>query len=414
MAKIPLIILLLFLAACGEIIPHEPDLRADEHESLQLWLWDAAMEDAAREIAAGFDMEVTVIPWGEYWSSLQTALNAGTGPDIFWMNQPNAAAFMPSGLIMDLTEFSLDLTGFAPVQYEPFMYMGRLYGLPMFYDMVALFYNRTLFDEAGMAHPPRRGWTWEEMREAALALTAFAGDEVRQFGIGVSHGTQVGTANFIFQAGGHMLCETGRALDIGNAGAMEALRFMHDLMHVDRVSPTPAQNDEMNALGGLFVSDMMAMEIGGLWRAALYYEFLGGQLGIAHLPGRVREASSFHNLAYTVSAHTRQPEAVAAFLAYAATAAHGDIVAEVFLPAHSGSLQTWLEQSPEGFEVFAEALEYAVPLQLAARNAGPAWDALSREMKALFSSEDAITDEAVAAINRAVTAVINYPVPNHP
>ena len=403
------LLLLLILSACG----YDVDDYVEEQVTLQLWLWDETVKGL--EITAGFDrpdidLEIIVIPWADYWQRLQSALFAGDGPDIFWMNHPNAVSYMPSGLLMDLTELGLELSGFEAAQYLPFMYQGRLFGLPMFFDTVALFYNKTLFDEAGIPYPPHRGWTWEEIREAALALTVTSDDEVRQFGLGISHNTQIGTANFIFQAGGHMFSPDRMALDINNSGALTALRFMHGLIHEDRVSPTPSENADINFMGELFVNNMMAMEINGLWRTALYYEFLGEQLGIAHLPRHLREANSFHSLAYAVASHTRHPEAVKAFLEYAASPAHGNIVAPVFLPAHRESRHLWFDNFPSlNLRVFAEAMEIAEPLQIAAVNAGPVWDTLTREMELIFSQHDIITEEILEALNDVVNMMIHSP-----
>ena len=47
-------------------------------------------------------VEPTIVPWGEYWTKLQTALPTGTGPDVFWMNI-GAPDYIEPGLLLDMT-----------------------------------------------------------------------------------------------------------------------------------------------------------------------------------------------------------------------------------------------------------------------------------------------------------------------
>ena len=403
-----ILVLIIFFAACG--IGNEA---YEERAVISLWFWEPAMEEAInRMYIMDLDVEHVLIPWEDYWSTLQTALLAGNGPDVFWMNQPGAVSYMPSGLVMELTDLKDNMLGhsltaqFEPVQFEPFTFEGRLYGLPVFFDAIALFYNKELFDEAGLPHPPNRGWTKEEMRQAAKELTTVIRRETVQYGLGIHLSTQTGTANFILQNGGHMFTTDRRTLDLNNSGALEALQFMRKLIFEDRVSPLPWEN----VYGEYFVSGMLAMEIQGMWRVPLYYEFLGDRLGIAHLPVGGREANTFHSVAYMVSAQTANRSAVLTFLEYAVSSAHGDIIATVFLPAYRGSRQLYFDKFPGlNMRMFAEAMEFAEPLQLAAVNAGQVWDVLNREMERAFMENEAISPEILDEINYAVNSVIQRP-----
>ena len=390
--------LAIFFAACGagnEVY--------EEEAFISLWLWEPAMADAVNRMdVTGVNVEYSIIPWENYWNALQAGMLSGNGPDVFWMNQPGAVSYMPTGLIMELEHSQF--AQFEPVQFEPFMFEGRLYGLPVFFDAIALFYNKELFDEAGIPHPPNRGWTIEEMRQAAKDLTIVIRRETVQYGLGIHLSTQTGTANFILQNGGHMFTPCRRALDLNNTGALEALQFMHMLIFEDRVSPLPWEN----VYGEYFVSGMLAMEIQGMWRVPLYYEFLGDRLGIAHLPVGEREVNTFHSVAYMVSAQTANRLAVEAFLEYAVSQAHGDIIASVFLPAYKGSRHLYFDKFPNlNMQVFAEAMEFAEPLQLAAVNAGQAWDVLNAEMERAFMENEDISPEILDELNYRINKVIS-------
>ncbi len=60
---------------------------------------------------------------------------------------------------------------------------GRLYGIPTAVRTLALFYNKDLFRQAGIAGPPK---TWSEFLEAAKRLTVKQGNRFTQIGYGVA------------------------------------------------------------------------------------------------------------------------------------------------------------------------------------------------------------------------------------
>jgi len=405
----------LALTACGGSTPGSAGGADGTEATLQFWFWDGAMEEAYQAMFAtfseqnpGITVQYSITPWSDYWTRIQTALPAGAGPDIFWLNHANAVSYMPSDLLMSLDDMDLDFSPFASSLYQPFTLNNTRYGVPFFFDTIALLYNKDLFDQAGIPHPPRRGWTWEALREAALALTIVEGGETIQYGIAFSTGNQSGSGNFILQNNGHMFNADRTAFDINNAAAIEALQFMHRLIFEDQVAPTPVENAQLNNQGQLFMNGMIAMESIGLWRVSPYYDFLGDRLGIAHLPSRQREAAAVHNLAYVSYANSPNAEAVRLWMEFATTQQHGDYIAQVFLPAHADSQPLWFERfSDLDVEVFGEVLEYAFPLQIAAMNAGPVGTAIDQEFERLFMGEEGITPEALERMNEAINAVIN-------
>ncbi|MCO5199005.1 MAG: extracellular solute-binding protein [Anaerolineae bacterium] len=58
---------------------------------------------------------------------------------------------------------------------------GALYVLPTTLDFNLIYYDKAKFDEAGLAYP-EPGWTWDDFRTLANALTKRSGDEVTQWG----------------------------------------------------------------------------------------------------------------------------------------------------------------------------------------------------------------------------------------
>jgi multiple sugar transport system substrate-binding protein len=105
-----------------------------------------------------------------YENELVNALAAGQGPDVFminnaWLGKHFDKLFpAPTTLINPASVREL----YPDVVSEDFVAAGQVWALPLFIDTLALFYNRQLFNQAGIAFPPK---TWEELREIVPELT---------------------------------------------------------------------------------------------------------------------------------------------------------------------------------------------------------------------------------------------------
>ncbi len=116
-------------------------------------------------------VEIQLTPYKEYFTKLQTAVSGGSAADVFWMNGPNFQLYASNGVLAPLD----DQGGIDPADYSQglvdlYTFDGKLYGAPKDFDTVALWYNKELFDAAGVAYP-EAGWTWDDFTAAAAALT---------------------------------------------------------------------------------------------------------------------------------------------------------------------------------------------------------------------------------------------------
>jgi ABC-type glycerol-3-phosphate transport system substrate-binding protein len=97
----------------------------------------------------------------EYERTVLNALAAGTGPDIFMIQ--NGALLKELGKITPALEDRYSLLSlrrqFPQVVEEDFVYQGQIYALPLSIDTLVLIYNRSIFNQAGVVLPPS---TWED------------------------------------------------------------------------------------------------------------------------------------------------------------------------------------------------------------------------------------------------------------
>lgn len=186
-------ILLVSGCGCKEKSAHLYDL------SLEVW-GPLDQELAMREIFDNYNKlniniaQITYkkIPVDSYRKELLDALAAGQGPDIFMVNNLWVPAFAdkispapaPTDLKM-ITEQKFR-NNFVDVTASDFINGGKIYGVPMSVDSLALYYNKDLFNQAGIAMPPK---TWNEFIDIAIRLT-----KIDSVGNIIQSGAALGTA----------------------------------------------------------------------------------------------------------------------------------------------------------------------------------------------------------------------------
>ncbi len=124
----------------------------------------------------------------QYRVRLQNAINKSEGPDLFRFHNTWVPMLSKELQPAGKTGYSPDefKQTFYPVTYSDLVSSGKVYGVPLMIDGLGLYYNEDLLRAAGVTPPT----TWEEFREAALALTVKDED-----GKIITAGTALGTAN---------------------------------------------------------------------------------------------------------------------------------------------------------------------------------------------------------------------------
>jgi multiple sugar transport system substrate-binding protein len=363
-------------------------------KEISLWYWDQNADETYRQMVTEFEklnpgikVKLSVIPWSDYWTKLSTALPSGTGPDVFWLNQPNAVNYLPTNYIMNLEDDAANIhfENFSSKFSDPYSYNGNRYGVPIFYDNIVLFYNKALFDKAGVSYPTK-DWTWTEYVAAAKKLTIKDGKKTLQYGTIVDSDMQAGVSNFIYQNGGKIFSEDGTKLVINNAEAREAVQSQLDLIYKYGVAPTIQELYEITK-ANMFQGSQVAMIPDISANLKQFSEVFGENVQVAPLPSNKQKASIYHNLAYVASAKTKYPAEVKKLLEYLASAAHAEQISQVWASCYNGYDDThyakynWIDKT-----VISDAITYGYPLPISSKNAGPIYTMLNNEMNKAMSS----------------------------
>ena len=129
------------------------------------------------------------LPYESYFQKLGAGLEAGNGPCVFQLPANIMAEFQGRGELAPVPEDLMSAEeieeAFTPASVRLLNIDDQYYGLPTDVQTMLLFYNDDLFEEAGL-DPSQDFETWEDLRQAAIALTERDGDRMTQAGLDIS------------------------------------------------------------------------------------------------------------------------------------------------------------------------------------------------------------------------------------
>lgn len=244
--------------------------------SLSVMIWDTYQEPGLTEILndfteeTGIEAEIQVVTWDDYWTLLSAGAQGGSMPDVFWMHSNEAERYMSNEMLLDLTDRiaesdSIDMSKYPEDITELYTYDGKNYAIPKDVDTIALWYNKTLFDEAGLAYPTA-DWTWDDLYEAAKALTK---DGVYGFGCSATN-NQAGYYNLIYDMGGYVINDDKTASGYDDPNTIKAMQYFEKMIQ-EGIMPSQQTMSE-SAEDVLLGSGTLAMATQGSWMLSAFKE----------------------------------------------------------------------------------------------------------------------------------------------
>ncbi len=180
-----LVALLAVLCAISGGLTYTGVSAQDDPITLTMTAWDVAttpywqaVVDAYEEANPNVKIELIDIPSAEYQDTMNIRLSGGDDTDIITVKDiPGYSAMLTRGQIIPLNDYiaadALDLSVYSGAA-EELTYEGSIYGLPFRSDIWILYYNKDIFDAAGLAYPTN-DMTWAEFDTLARQLTSGSG-----------------------------------------------------------------------------------------------------------------------------------------------------------------------------------------------------------------------------------------------
>lgn len=232
----------------------------------------------------GITIETQHAPWASYFDRLQTQWAGGVSPDVMFLN--NVPSYASRGVLAQLDDLvaasGFDISGYHPDMLRIFMLDGKLYGFPRDNDTTVLYYNKDLFDAAGVAYPDDT-WAWDDLREAAAALTVTdSAGRTLQYGVALEANKY---PNWVHQNGGQIFDDPLNPTEfrLHLPAAVQALQYIADMINVDGSAPSFDAQQQMGSTTELFSTGRVAMVMTNAARVPTFID-AGFNWNVAPLP----------------------------------------------------------------------------------------------------------------------------------
>lgn len=231
------------------------------------------------EMHPNVEIERVLVPQDEYLGSkLTTAFATDSGPDIFFASAAIMKPFLDADVAAPLNQYFSEevLADIIPSSLELCTRDGIIYGVPWQSDLVALYYDKDILEEAGV-EPPK---TWNELKEVAEKVNT---DLVSGFTFDITAGDwQLFTFYpFVWQGGGDLFDENGYP-QLDSEPVVNALTLWHDLL------ASGASNESLSRICGeigIIGDGETAMQINGSWSVpTLETVYADRNIGVVPLP----------------------------------------------------------------------------------------------------------------------------------
>lgn len=371
--------------------------------TLTVAIWDNGQKAGLQQImddfteATGIKTELQVIEWSSYWTLLEAGASGGDMPDVFWMHSNEAVRYMSNDILLDLTDKvaaseKLEMDKFPEDIKEMYQWDGKTYAVPKDIDTIAMWYNRDMFDEAGIAYPDG-SWTWDEFYEIAQKLTKEDGS---QYGFAANPSNEQDTwMNIIYSMGGCVLTEDNKS-GFDDPNTIRAMEFVEKC--IQNVMP-PASTMSETGTDVLFGSGKVAMISQGSWMVSGFKdnEFISQHCDVARLPkdAETGESVSLYNgLGWAASANTEYPDEAYQLIEWFGTKDMQKKQADlgVTMAAYEGMSEGWVN-STDAFNLqpYMDAMDNIVFRPHT--NATLAWwNPMCEELKKPWNGEESMAD----------------------
>lgn len=290
--------------------------------------------DSFEQAHPDIDVELIHIPGqADYRKRLAADLTAGAPADVVLINYRRYAAFAHLGALTPLDDYLADSKliakeNFYPEAFDPFLWQGQLMCIPQNLSSLVVYYNRDLFNEAGVPLPAD-DWTWDDFLSAAQSLTmdTNADGVTDQFGVGLEP-SLIRFAPFVWQAGGEVVDDPvePQSLMLDTDEAFDAADFFFDLQRKHHVVPN-AEEEASEDSESRFLNGRTAMFFNSRRGVPTYRESANFDWDVAALPRGKTQAGILHADGYCLPSASKNKDAAWVFIEYANSAEGQTIVA---------------------------------------------------------------------------------------
>ncbi len=225
------------------------------------------------ELNQDVDVEIMFIP-AEYQIKMTAMSVSGTLPDMGYFVESSVLMWAQNGKLMDLSDmFATDPTLQNKLEMAKFTDGdGKIVAASVANEIALLFYNKDIFDEAGLPYPPSKvedAWTWDEFVDVCKKLTkdrngntadsaSFDSSRIARYGVNLYQNNLI-FETLMWSNGGGIVDYNTEEILLDSPETIEVLQAIQDLIYVHHVSPTPTMQGTMPTIVSNLTAGTIAM-----------------------------------------------------------------------------------------------------------------------------------------------------------
>ena len=345
---------------------------------------------------------------GDYPTKMRANIASNTVPDVFYLQPSMSSEYISSGKLLDLSPYmgrdNVKASDYYSALLNPFVCSkGDVFGLPKDWNSLGVFYNKQMFQAAGLS-APTAGWTWSDFQNDAQKLTKNPGTPNGVYGTVLSADLSRWGA-FLLQAGGSVLNKDGNQATFNNQAGLQAMQF-YDSFFKNHTGAMPTTvGAPWN--GDAFGKGRGAMVFEGGWLIPyMATTYPSVQYGIAPLPTGPsgKQANLSFTNAWSAYSGTKHPEAAWELIKYmtGSTVQESQLNAGFALPTLKSLANAPYFASHPDFKALFDAAPYCYADYYGSQDTSIHTDVSNAIQEVLLNKQDAPT-----ALNNAATQVNN-------
>ncbi|MFD0713501.1 ABC transporter substrate-binding protein [Paenibacillus sp. GCM10027626] len=306
----------LTLAGCGGNASQMPESRPDANKTVIRISFSGTelekrvrYETAERFMQAHPEISIEWIDLGpNRYEKTLTLISGGNAPDILYINEWTLS-LAERGVLLPLDDFiagdaSFRKQDFYPAVMEAYQFDGKQYGIPQEISPYVTYYNKDLFDQAGVPYPTDQ-WSEAQFMEAAARLTD---PDKQQYGfLYDNYGAPLD--GMLSRNNVEIYAADPAQSRLDSADALETLTTIKRMAVDDKSSPDPA---DIRAMGqgseSLFRNQHIAMFSAGMWHLPSFGNHpLPFNWDVVKMPRKRNQQTKVAALSWSISKDSKHP-----------------------------------------------------------------------------------------------------------
>jgi len=371
------------------------------------------MVDEFNKMQSEIEVKIQSMTWGgAYYGKIRSSILTGTPPEIF-----DAAAYAPPLFYNTVESFSaeelaavgIDISDYIQEPWDVAKYEGRYYGIVNGIIPLALFYNKDMFEAAGLdpEKPPRTGAEFFEYAQK-LTLDTNGDGNIDQWGSMLTNwmATTWEWESILVQGGGTLLSDDLTKATFNTQVGIDALNLLLDFSRKYNIAPPGLADD-----GQAFAGGKVAMILSGPWGISGFVDKVNFGTGVFPQFGSVKPAAwSSFDAYFFPKGGRRDQQKWDATMKYASwVAGEGGMAyyAQEFVPTllKTAESQT-ITESPYMAAFAEEALNGGIFFPQPHKDMQEIYDALNSNIQGVFAG-DMTAEEALQTAEDEINAILD-------